>query len=100
MKFFERKRYPQIPESKELAPGVKAVNKKVSGYYGVEESALMDDLMNPGVWRFISTGCWNDSLIRLYSAFGCKRYSSASSVLRDLRDGFARTGDFEGAISG
>jgi hypothetical protein len=40
-KFFERKRYPQIPESKALAPGVKAVKKKASDYFGVEESALM-----------------------------------------------------------
>jgi hypothetical protein len=105
-KFFERKRYPQIPESKALAPGVEAIKKKASDYFEVEESALMKSRRG----QFNEPKCVatdlnrmlrKASLMKICSAFGCKGYSSASSVFQfstDLRGGFARTGDLESAI--
>jgi hypothetical protein len=86
-RFFERKRHPQIPESGELAPGVEAIKKIVSRYYGVEESALMKSRRG----RFNEPRCMaiyldrmlrKDSLTKISSDFGLKGYSSASSVLQ------------------
>ncbi len=94
-RFFEKKQHPQVPESSELGPELKAIKKKVCDYYRVEESELLksrrgrfNEPRNMAI--YLVRRLRKDNLREIGSEFGLSGYSSASSILQELEKQFLK----------
>jgi hypothetical protein len=94
-KFFEQKRHPQIPESAVLAPELEVIKKKVSQYYRVSESELMQSKRGRfneprSMAIYLTRRLRKDGLRDIGIEFGLSGYSSVSSVLQGLEKQFLK----------
>ena len=84
--FFTDKTHNQVPDSRQLAPGVERIKEAVRQYYGIEKGRLMKSARGvnnepKNVAIYLTRVLSREGLMNISAAFGMQGYSSVSSAI-------------------
>jgi len=84
--FFTDKTHNQVPDSRQLAPGVERIKEAVRQYYGIEKGRLMKSARGvnnepKNVAIYLTRVLRREGLMNISAAFGMQGYSSVSSAI-------------------
>jgi REP element-mobilizing transposase RayT len=99
-KFFDRKMYEEIPDSRSLAPDVEKIQEMVCNAYHVTKSDLLlsrRGLLNEprNVAIYLLRRIKGERLKEIGREFGIKKYSSVSSIIERMKNEISKSRDLK-----
>jgi putative transposase len=102
-KFFDRKLYEEIPDSRSLAPDVERIQEIVCGAYNVSKDDLL--LSRRGFFNeprnvaiYLSRRINGERLKEIGREFGIKKYSSVSSIIERMKSEILKSRDLKARV--
>jgi len=103
-RFFERKVHIEVPDSKLLAPDKERIQTLICRIYGITKEELVKSkrgtLNEPrGVAIYLTRMIRNDGLIDICKDYNLKKYSSASSVVENVKKKLLKDREFRNRVN-
>jgi len=103
-RFFERKVHIEIPDSKLLAPNKERIHELVCGTYGITKEDLVKSKRGTfneprGVAIYLTRMIRSDGLIDICRDYNLKKYSSASSIVENVKKKLLKDKKFRNRVN-